>query len=336
MRSTWGDRDAGRWIDQTTNLFVGTAAEAYLAAGSEHRDRAAGLGVRARRRPPRRAHRGARPTRPRRHPGAGRQRRGLDRRADRGDRHELSRTACSCWWRRSLQPAAARALGQALRTTRRRARPRQSGGDRRRPRHRLGRHRHRAPRPERADRRGAPPAQGSRDRRRQPASSPSICRPTEGISPCRVSRLALLLSAALLPQAAHAGAWLAPEGHGQVVVTGTASSAGKAFDGSGSLQSTPRYNKHELQALMEYGVTDWLTAIAIPTLAACRHRAADRRQPLRLRQQRVRRPRPRHPAGQLGAVGAGHRPRARHRRHQQSRPRSATPAPTSISACSTA
>jgi len=35
MRSTWGDRDAGRWIDETTSLFVGTAAEAYLAAGSE-------------------------------------------------------------------------------------------------------------------------------------------------------------------------------------------------------------------------------------------------------------------------------------------------------------
>jgi PleD family two-component response regulator len=35
MRSTWGDRDTSRWIDQTTNLFVGTAAEAYLASGSE-------------------------------------------------------------------------------------------------------------------------------------------------------------------------------------------------------------------------------------------------------------------------------------------------------------
>lgn len=35
MRSTWGDRDAGRWIDDTTNLFVGTAAEAYLATGAQ-------------------------------------------------------------------------------------------------------------------------------------------------------------------------------------------------------------------------------------------------------------------------------------------------------------
>jgi hypothetical protein len=79
------------------------------------------------------------------------------------------------------------------------------------------------------------------------------------------ARFLLLLSAAV-PQAANAGAWLMPDQHGQVVVTGTASSAVKAFDAGGGLQSTPRYNKSELQVLMEYGVTDWLTAIAIPSL----------------------------------------------------------------------
>lgn len=79
-------------------------------------------------------------------------------------------------------------------------------------------------------------------------------------------RLSLMACAALAPQAARAGAWLAPEGHGQIVTTATASSARKAFDGDGDLQSTPRYNKTELQVLMEYGVTDWLTAIAIPSL----------------------------------------------------------------------
>jgi hypothetical protein len=79
-------------------------------------------------------------------------------------------------------------------------------------------------------------------------------------------RLLLLLSAASAPQSANAGAWLMPDQHGQIVVTGTASSASKAFGSGGSLQSTPRYNKTELQALMEYGVTDWLTAIAIPSL----------------------------------------------------------------------
>src|SRR5262249_38143463 len=70
-----------------------------------------------------------------------------------------------------------------------------------------------------------------------------------------------------IPQGgARAGAWLAPEGHGQVVVTGTASVASRAFDSNGDSQPTPRYSKDELQALMEYGVTDWLTAMAIPSL----------------------------------------------------------------------
>jgi PleD family two-component response regulator len=34
--STWGDRNAGRWVDEVTCLFVGKAAEAYLAAASQH------------------------------------------------------------------------------------------------------------------------------------------------------------------------------------------------------------------------------------------------------------------------------------------------------------
>src|SRR5262249_42958268 len=36
-RSTWGDRDTTRWIDDDTGLPVGTAAEAYLAAACERR-----------------------------------------------------------------------------------------------------------------------------------------------------------------------------------------------------------------------------------------------------------------------------------------------------------
>jgi PleD family two-component response regulator len=35
--SNWGDRHASDWIDETTGLFVGEAAEAYLTAVSEHR-----------------------------------------------------------------------------------------------------------------------------------------------------------------------------------------------------------------------------------------------------------------------------------------------------------
>jgi PleD family two-component response regulator len=37
-RSTWGERDASRWVDEVTSLFVGKAAEAYLAAGAPHHD----------------------------------------------------------------------------------------------------------------------------------------------------------------------------------------------------------------------------------------------------------------------------------------------------------
>jgi hypothetical protein len=79
-------------------------------------------------------------------------------------------------------------------------------------------------------------------------------------------RFSLLLGAALMPQTALAGAWLAPEGHGQIVSTATVSRAGQSFDAGGNLRSTPTYSKYELQALMEYGVTDWLTVMAIPTL----------------------------------------------------------------------
>ena len=69
-----------------------------------------------------------------------------------------------------------------------------------------------------------------------------------------------------MPSAVHAGAWTLPEGAGQVVVTGTASEATKAFDSSGKLKTIPRYSKFELQALMEYGVSDWLTVMAAPGL----------------------------------------------------------------------
>jgi hypothetical protein len=67
------------------------------------------------------------------------------------------------------------------------------------------------------------------------------------------------------PCAALAGAWTLPQGSGQAVVTGTASTANSGFDGS-ALTPTPRYNKLELQGLFEYGITDQFTAIASPGL----------------------------------------------------------------------
>jgi hypothetical protein len=83
-----------------------------------------------------------------------------------------------------------------------------------------------------------------------------------GLVLARVSIFAL----ALTPTAAQAGAWTQAEGHGQVLVTATGSQADQSFDASGNTQSRPRYSKAELQALLEYGVTDWLTAILLPGL----------------------------------------------------------------------
>jgi protein XagA len=68
-----------------------------------------------------------------------------------------------------------------------------------------------------------------------------------------------------VPSVAWAGAWTLPEGTGQWLTTLTATTATSYFAGSG-LTSTPRYSKQELEVLIEYGVTDRLTAIFDPGL----------------------------------------------------------------------
>jgi hypothetical protein len=65
-----------------------------------------------------------------------------------------------------------------------------------------------------------------------------------------------------MPSAASAGAWTMAEGTGQAVVTATTSGADRVL-GAGA---TPRYDKTELQALIEYGLTDRFTAIFDPGL----------------------------------------------------------------------
>jgi protein XagA len=67
------------------------------------------------------------------------------------------------------------------------------------------------------------------------------------------------------PSTASAGAWTLPEGTGIWITTLTTTTATNYFNGSG-LASTPRYDKAELQALFEYGLTDRLTAIFDPGL----------------------------------------------------------------------
>jgi hypothetical protein len=68
-----------------------------------------------------------------------------------------------------------------------------------------------------------------------------------------------------VPSAAWAGAWTLPQGTGQWLATLTAATSTSYFDGSG-LASTPRYDKDEAQLLIEYGLTDRLTAIVEPEL----------------------------------------------------------------------
>ncbi len=49
-----------------------------------------------------------------------------------------------------------------------------------------------------------------------------------------------------------------------VIVTGTVSQENKAFNASQHIISTPRYSKFEMQALLEYGVTDRFTLMLAP------------------------------------------------------------------------
>lgn len=61
---------------------------------------------------------------------------------------------------------------------------------------------------------------------------------------------------------ARAGAWLYPEGKGQLILTTTFANAQNAYDASGRLVRTPSYKKFEERAYLEHGVTDWLTFVA--------------------------------------------------------------------------
>lgn len=68
------------------------------------------------------------------------------------------------------------------------------------------------------------------------------------------------------PVAALAGAWTLDAGTGQAIITDTTTSASRAFDGSRELRGVPRYDKSELQGLVEYGAADGVTLILSPSL----------------------------------------------------------------------
>jgi protein XagA len=65
---------------------------------------------------------------------------------------------------------------------------------------------------------------------------------------------------------AFAGAWTLDQGSGELIVTGTAMQASSLFTSGSTLQPAARYSKDEAQALIEYGLTNWFTAMLGPSL----------------------------------------------------------------------
>lgn len=77
----------------------------------------------------------------------------------------------------------------------------------------------------------------------------------------------LVVAGASVP--ALAGGWPQPKGEGQVIVTGIYSQARDRFDLSGDLDGSQlRYDKIELSAFAEYGLTERWTLMAKPVVRA--------------------------------------------------------------------
>ncbi|MDX2095881.1 MAG: hypothetical protein SFW64_08100 [Alphaproteobacteria bacterium] len=74
-----------------------------------------------------------------------------------------------------------------------------------------------------------------------------------------LTRPLLLLLALSFTPAAHAGAWLQPEGQGLFIANATYYRSDRFFDSAGHKQPQPRFAKYEFQPYGEYGVTRWLT-----------------------------------------------------------------------------
>lgn len=68
-----------------------------------------------------------------------------------------------------------------------------------------------------------------------------------------------LLAFLMLPATAFAGAWLQPEGKGQLIAQTAYYSTDKFFNAEGEVQSQARFRKFELQPYVEYGLLPNLT-----------------------------------------------------------------------------
>lgn len=77
--------------------------------------------------------------------------------------------------------------------------------------------------------------------------------------------IAAILAAAIAGPV-FAGAWTENTGKGQVIAAGTFTRSTRQFDDGGDAVPIPRYDKFELNTLIEYGLTDWLTVMTQPQL----------------------------------------------------------------------
>ncbi|MDI4658967.1 hypothetical protein [Xanthobacter autotrophicus] len=78
--------------------------------------------------------------------------------------------------------------------------------------------------------------------------------------------LAPVLAFVLASSPVWAGAWTQEEGHGQVILQGSAVHSGSEFGPSSDLYDSRPYDKQEATLVFEYGASDWLTLIVAPQL----------------------------------------------------------------------
>ncbi len=86
---------------------------------------------------------------------------------------------------------------------------------------------------------------------------------------------AAFFSGGLAPDAL-AGGFTLPEGQGQIIAGVGYIAAPRTFDRSGRAIVAPAYNKAVVTAYLEYGATDWLTAIVAPSVARMQAGAPDK------------------------------------------------------------
>jgi len=98
----------------------------------------------------------------------------------------------------------------------------------------------------------------------------SVLRYAKRLQPVAGAALAAVAGMAWPVPDANAGAFLQPQGRGQVIVTGRFERSDRYFDNSGKLRPVREYRKFEFQAWSEYGLNDAVTLIFAPSASDMR------------------------------------------------------------------